>query len=259
MSRMPFEKEIEVACAVAARAGEAALRHYGGQVPSETKSDDSPVTAADRESEALIARLLAESFPDDGLLGEEGSLKGSPSGRRWIIDPIDGTRDFMRGVPTWAVLLGLEAQGDVVVGVAHLPALRETYWATRGQGAFRNDTQIRVSSISSPAQAVFCIDCLNRIPDSPFSRRLIPWLSRFWAVRSMGGIMDAMLVASGSAEAWIEPVAKAWDLAPIKVIIEEAGGRFFNFDGGDSIHGGNCVVCVPPLEAEIRRFLSTSP
>ncbi len=256
---MPFEKEIDLARAVAAKAGEAALRHFGGQVPSETKSDDSPVTAADRESEALIARMLADAFPDDGLLGEEGALRDSPSGRRWIIDPIDGTRDFMRGIPTWAVLLGLEAQGDVVAGVAHLPALKETFWAARGEGAFRNDTRIRVSSISLSARSVFCIDCLNRIPDSPFSRRLIPWLSHFWAVRSLGGIMDAMLVASGRAEAWIEPVAKAWDLAPIKVIIEEAGGRFFNFDGGASIHGGNCAVCVPPLEAEIRRLLATSP
>jgi histidinol-phosphatase len=213
------------------------------------------VTAADRECERVIAGLLLEAFPDDGLLGEEGSLKEAHSGRRWIIDPIDGTRDFVRGIPTWAILIGLESAGEVVAGVAHLPAFGDTYSASRGAGAFRNSTPIRVSNVESPSRAVVCMDCLNRISHLPLAGRLVPWLAQFWAVRSLGGILDAMFVASGKAEAWLEPVAKAWDLAPIKVIAEEAGARFLNFDGGSSIYGGSCAVCAPGLEAEVRSFL----
>jgi histidinol-phosphatase len=251
---MAWQRELDLARAVAAQAGEIALRYYGAGVRAESKPDDSPVTVADRECERLIARLLTDAFPEDGLLGEEGASRESISGRRWIIDPIDGTRDFVRGIPTWAVLVGLEAGGDVVAGVAHLPAMEETFWASRGQGAFRNGTKIRVSGIQSPGQAVVCMDCFNRISGLPLAGLLAPWLSQFWAVRSMGGIADAMMVASGRAEAWIEPVSEAWDVASIKVIVEEAGGRFLNFDGGSSIYAGNCIVCVSALEQELLRF-----
>jgi len=253
---MAWEQELEAARAAAVQAGEIALRHQAGGLRTEVKPDDSPVTAADRECERLISRLLTEAFPEDGLLGEEGAVKEARSGRRWIIDPIDGTRDFVRGIPTWAVLIGLEAGGEVVAGVSHLPAFGETFWASRGGGAFRNATPIRVSPITSPGQAVVCIDCFNRISGLPLAERLVPWLSQFWAVRSMGGIADAMMVASGQAEAWIEPNSKAWDVASIKVIVEEAGGRFFDFQGNNSIYGGNCAVCVPALEQEVRRFVA---
>ncbi len=252
---MGFEKELEKARAAAERAGEVALGYRDRGFTAEAKSDGSPVTPADRECERVIAGLLEEAFPDDGLLGEEGSAKESRSGRRWIVDPIDGTRDFVRGNPLWAVLIGLEENGVVAAGVAHLPALGETYFAWRGGGAYRNQDRIRISSITRVDQAVLCPSGLNNLSGRPFAAGLLEWMKGFWAVRSLGGCLDAMLVASGKAEVWIEPVVKAWDLAAPKVIIEEAGGRFFNFDGGSSIYGGNCAACVPALEQELRRFL----
>lgn len=222
----------------------------------ESKPDQSPVSNADKECERLIAGMIEEAFPDDGLLGEEGLRKPSRSGRQWIVDPIDGTRDFVRGSPLWAVLIGLEAGGEVLAGVAHLPALGEMYFAARGGGAFRNDSPIAVSAISERNTAVLCLNGLDGMAGDRLGKGLVEWMAGFWAVRSLGGCPDAMLVASGRAEAWLERKAQPWDLAGPKVIIEEAGGRFFNFDGGSSIYGGNCVVCTPGLEAEMRRFVA---
>ena|SRR6516225_2178714 len=252
---MKFEKELEVARAVAQQAGELALQSRARGFEAKSKPDLSPVTTADRASEQLICSLLEEAFPEDGMLGEEGAVKESHSGRRWIIDPIDGTRDFVRGIPTWGVLIGLEADGDVVVGACNLPALSELYSAARRAGAYRNGAPIRISSIRASDQAVFCLDAFSNIHRHPFGSRLIPWMARFWAVRSFGGCLDAMCVAAGRAEVWIEGEAKPWDFAALKVIAEEAGARFFNFDGGTSIYAGNCVITVPSLEPEIRTFL----
>lgn len=118
-----------------------------------------------------------------------------------------------------------------------------------------NDTRIRVSGISEASQAVVCVNGFNNLGAIPFASGLIEWLAGFWAVRSLGGCMDAALLASGSVDVWIEPHAQPWDLAALQVILEEAGARFFNLDGGRSIYGGNCAACVPELENEVRRLL----
>lgn len=255
MNRMRFEKDLQAARDAAIRAGELALIHRSKGLAPEDKADLSPVTIADRESERLLVTALTGVFPDDGILGEEGANHTGSSGRRWIIDPIDGTREFMRGSPAWCVLVGLEAEGEVELGVAHFPAMKTTFWAVRGEGAFRDGERISVSSISSADRAVLCLNGFNNLGKHAFQDRLLPFLSRYWSVRSLGGCLDAVMVAQGQADAWIEPSAQPWDLAALKVITEEAGARFFNFDGGSSIHAGNCVTCVPALEAELRAFV----
>ena len=142
---MAYEVELRVARQAALAAGESALQHQRRGVTAESKADASPVTIADKESEKLIATALTQAFPDDGLLGEEGASATGHSGRRWIIDPIDGTRDFLRGNPLWGVLIGLEDRGEVVAGVAHFPGMSRTYWASRGGGAFHNGERIHCS------------------------------------------------------------------------------------------------------------------
>ncbi len=249
-----YGKELEIAERAARAAAEVALRYQSG-VQAEPKADLSPVTIADRECERLIARILTEAFPEDGLLGEEGARVESRSGRRWIIDPIDGTRDYVRGNPQWATLIGLESGEEVVAGIVNLPAQGSLHAGSKGGGAWRNGVRMRVSDKTSPGDSVLCLNGLNKLRDTPFRASLLDWAEQFWAVRSLGGAPDAMMIASGQAEAWIEPVAAAWDLAPLKIIIEEAGGVFYNFDGRSSIYGGNCVACAPGLEAEIRRFV----
>jgi histidinol-phosphatase len=230
----------------AKKAAELALQ-YQPNVVAETKPDKSPVTHADRECERLIARMLSQAFPDDGILGEEGASAEARSGRRWIIDPIDGTRDYVRGNPLWANLIALEAGSDVVVG--------NLYAASRGGGAYRNGSPIHASSKTSVEESVLCVNGYDKVPWVPYRDRLLDWMARFWSVRGLGGAADAMLVASGQAEIWIEPTASPWDFAPHKVILEEAGARYLNVDGGSSIYAGNGIGCAPGLEQEVRRFL----
>jgi histidinol-phosphatase len=249
-----WSKELELAMEAAKKAAELALQ-YQPNIVAETKPDKSPVTQADRECERMIARLLSDAFPDDGILGEEGARAESRSGRRWIIDPIDGTRDYVRGNPLWANLIALEAGDDVVVGVANLPILGKLYSASRGGGAHQNGSRIHASAKTSVEESVLCVNGYDKVTQAPFRDRLLDWMARFWAVRGLGGAADAMLVASGQAEVWIEPSASPWDFAPLKVILEEAGARYLSMDGGSSIYAGNGIGCAPGLEQEVWHFL----
>ncbi len=248
-----WSKELDVAVRASTQAVELASRYQAGIV-AETKPDKSPVTRADRECEQLIARILSDAFPEDGLLGEEGTNIESRSGRRWIIDPIDGTRDYLRGNPLWSNLIALEVGADVVVGVVNLPGLGSLYSARRKGGAFRNNSPIHVSSRTTVEESSLCFNAFGKLKGTPFKDEMVDWMARFWSVRGLGGAPDAMMVASGQADIWIEPSAAAWDFAPLKIIIEEAGRIFMNLDGGSSIHSGNCIACTPGLKAEAVRF-----
>jgi len=251
-----FDKELDVCRSAALRAGEVALRYRERGIGYDSKADESPVTAADRECEQVIALALEEAFPDDGLLGEEGAMKASRSGRRWIIDPIDGTRDFVRGVPVWATLIGLEQDGEALAGVAHFAGRGETYFAARGAGAFCNDLPIHISKITTVAEASLCLCGINFYPRYSFAGEILDWAQHFWSVRCYGGCLDAMMVARGEAEIWMEGKVQPWDLAAPKIITEEAGARFFDFKGNNTISGGNCVACVPALAGEVLRFVN---
>jgi histidinol-phosphatase len=251
----PFAQELEVVSEIVRRAGETALRYWRSGLTADAKSDDSPVTIADRECERLISAALDERFPEDGLLGEEGSAKPSRSGRRWIVDPIDGTRDFVRGNPMWSMLIGLEAGGDVVAGFAYFPALGELATASRGGGAHINGTAIHASAETEVSRSVLSVDAFNHARRYPWHDRLVEFMEPFWAVRCFGGSYDAVMVARGMSELWIETAGKPWDFIALKIIAEEAGARYFNYDGGATIYGGNCVVCAPGLEAVARRFV----
>src|SRR5919106_1067434 len=166
---MLFEKELHFARSVAMHAGELALGYQSRELKPESKPDLSPVTVADRECERLIAHRIEQEYPDDGILGEEGARKESRNGRRWIVDPIDGTRDFVRGLPLWSVLIGFEVDGEVVAGVCNLAPRREMYSALRGAGSWRNDARLSISAIDSPASAIVCMDGLNHLHEFPFA------------------------------------------------------------------------------------------
>jgi histidinol phosphatase-like enzyme (inositol monophosphatase family) len=249
---MHYEKEVAAARRIAVRSAEMAIRHFERGIQLEDKSDDSPVTDADRECEVFLSKALDEAFPDDGQMGEEGVAKPSRSGRTWIIDPIDGTRDFIRGNQQWGVLLGLEENGKPVAGVAHFPIQAKTYTAAVNGGAWCNDKRIRVSNIADPNRAVVCFNGLQNNRKWPYREMVMDFLSQFWCVRSMSGSPDVVMVAAGQADIWVEPSAKPWDLCPMKVIVEEAGGVFLNFKGTDSIYEGNALVCNPHFEKLLR-------
>lgn len=252
---MAFEREVELAKLLAQEAGALALDYQRRGITAETKSDESPVTAADRACEKLIVDRISLEFPDDGILGEEGSSRKDRNGRKWIIDPIDGTRDFVRGIPLWAVLIGLEQNGEIVAAAAHCPKQGLLLSAVRGQGAWSDGTPLHVSTKKEPGDAVLSFNGFNKAGMSRIAPRLLPWVQRFWAVRSMGGAVDAMLVAQGLADVWIETDAAPWDLAPLKLLVEEAGGYFKSFDGESTIYGGNAYACTPGLELYVETLL----
>lgn len=253
---MAYQYELEIGAGIARRAGDLALRIREGGIAVETKADESPVTIADRECEKLIVAELQAAFPEDGLLGEEGASRESVNGRRWIIDPIDGTRDFIRGTGAWSVLIGLEDQGKVVAGFAYFPVTGTLCLAGRGSGAYRDGKRIAASAVRTKSEALLCVNGLSYMHRYPFASRLVDWMSGFWTVRSMGGCLDAMLVAGGVADAWIEAQAKPWDLAPLKIIAEEAGCVTFDFAGNDTIYGGNYVIAAPGVAAELKDFVA---
>ncbi len=252
---MAYGNELAIGAAIARKAGDLALKIRKGDIGIDIKPDESPVTIADRACEKLIVEELLRAFPEDGLLGEEGAARESSNGRRWIVDPIDGTRDFIRGTRAWSVLIGLEEHGKIVAGFAYFPATGEMFSAARGEGAFEDGRRIHASGIRTKSEALLCCNGLSYMHRYPFAGELVEWISGFWTVRSMGGCLDAVMVASGRADAWIEAQAKPWDLAPLKIIAEEAGCVTFDFEGNDTIYGGNYVICTPALADEVKRFV----
>jgi len=249
---MNWQKEIDFARLMAEAAGQNAVRIRESGIVAEAKADDSPVTIADRENERLIREAIEGEFPLDGLVGEEGSSKQGESGRRWIIDPIDGTRDFVRGNRFWCVLIALAEAEEPVAGVAHFPLLGETYWAARGGGSHCNEERLHVSTIDALDRCGFCPNGLQLPAARRYLTRVAELMQKTWSVRSYGGALDACLLASGKTEIWFEPKVEVWDLAPLEVIIEEAGGLFFAADGQRRIDRGTAIGCVPGVAQAVR-------
>lgn len=226
---------------VASAAGDLALGHFGGIVDYDAKSDGSPVTVADREGERLIRARVAERYPGHGVLGEEFGESAPGARVRWVLDPIDGTRSFMRGVPLYGVLIGIEVEDAAVVGVAHFPSLGETVAAGRGLGCTLNGAECRVSPVSRLENALVLTTDVERIlkrSEGPGWRRL---QQRAAFSRTWGDCYGHALVATGRAEVMVDPVMNPWDAGPFLTIVTEAGGRFTTREGEQTIHGGSGI------------------
>lgn len=227
-----MSQELQLAIAAARHAG-ALTQSYFSQRSFEvfTKRDRTPVTVADREAEALIVAAIREQFPDDGILGEESGERPSLNGRRWVIDPIDGTRSFIHGVPLYGVMIALEVAGELLLGVINFPALGELYHAERGSGAFCNDERIRVSSIAEVEAATVLYTEKEYLLD-PLTEHPVDRLRQeAGLVRNWGDCYGHMLVASGRAEVAVDKVMSYWDCAAIIPIVAEAGGCSFDYRG----------------------------
>jgi myo-inositol-1(or 4)-monophosphatase len=223
--------ELTLALEAAQEAGDLALSYFEQSLPVERKGDDSPVTSADREVEQLLRDRLSRHFPQYGVLGEEFGETGGLTESRWILDPIDGTKSFIFGVPLFANLIGLERQGEPVLGVAHFPALRTTYWAERGGGAFRDGKRIHVNHEEDLSRSL--IVCGSHAAFEIYRRaegfrRLV---EQAFATRTWGDAYGHCMVADGRAVAMIDPVVKPYDILPILPIVLEAGGAVTDFSG----------------------------
>jgi histidinol-phosphatase len=221
-----------------------AFRHPALAV--EIKADQTPVSEADRGAEVAIRQLLAQERPDDSVLGEEmGEEIGEAGGssRRWVLDPIDGTANFVRAVPVWATLIGLEVDGAMKVGVVSAPALGRRWWAERGKGAFagrpgNSGERIKVSGISRLADATVSS---GSVADFPSKTAFLELADKIKRDRGFGDFWSHMLVAEGACEAGLDPVVSLWDVAALQVIVEEAGGKFTDFSGAARLDGGSAI------------------
>jgi histidinol phosphatase-like enzyme (inositol monophosphatase family) len=239
---------------LAHEAGEHTLRYFGHQVAHTAKGDGSPVTVADREAEALLRRRVAERFPEHGVLGEEEGETNAGARVRWIFDPIDGTRSFMRGVPLYGVLVGVEVEGAATVGVAHFPPLRETVAAGLGLGCTWNGLPCRVSGVTRLAEALVLTTDPQRVA------RDCGWSAlqaRAGTVRGWGDCYGHALVATGRAEVMLDPIMHSWDSAPFLPILTEARGRFTSREGIATIHGTSALSTNGALHEEVLELLAT--
>jgi histidinol-phosphatase len=241
--------DLEFAASLADTADKLALERFGASdLCVETKPDLSPVTEADRAIEQALRERIAAERPGDSVLGEEQGASGE-GGRRWILDPIDGTRNYSRGIPIFATQIALEIDGEVELGLVSAPALGHRWWAERGKGAFRDGEQIHVSEVEAIDDAVVSCEL------SEGTERLTPLVARAWHARSFGDFWQHMLVAEGCVDVAIDPVVKIWDCAPLKIIVEEASGRFTDVGGRAVIDGGSGVSTNGLLHAEILKLL----
>jgi len=263
-----FSKELGFALAICERAGKIALSYYNSGVDVEQKADGTPVTAADKECERLIREAINAEFPADSILGEEegesvgatttggvGDVALESTRRRWILDPVDGTFGFARGIPVWATLLALEENDEIILGVVSAPAAGDMYWAQKGSGAFKNGKRIYVSKCHDLSKAQFEFGGINRVLKYgywPGFTRLIEQTAR---QRGFGDYLGFAHVFQGMAEAHLEVGVHPWDLAPMKIIATEAGGEYTDLDGGKSIYKGSCLVSNGTLHSQVLELL----
>lgn len=226
----------------------------------ETKPDLTPVTVADREAERLIRDYLSRARTRDSVLGEEFGTTGH-SPRQWIIDPIDGTKNFVRGVPVWASLISLAEDGEVVVGLVSAPALGKRWWAVKGGGAWSGRSlalarQLHVSSVADLEDASLSYSSLSGWVDRRRLRGMLSLMQGCWRTRAYGDFWSYMLLASGAVDVAAEPELEVYDMAALVPIVSEAGGRFTSLAGEPGPWGGDAVATNGPLHDAVLALLA---
>lgn len=246
---------LQAVAEVARLAGDVALAHARRTLDVEVKADGSPVTVADRAAERTAREWIEARFPRDGILGEEYGLVRGDAARRWVLDPIDGTKSFVRGVPLWGTLVAVHEGDTVLAGAAYFPPVGELVAAAPGEGCWWNDARCRVSDVASlDAATVLTTD--ERFRDHPARRAGWERLAGAARVsRSWGDCFGYLLVATGRAEVMVDPVLSAWDSAALQPIVTEAGGVFTDWDGTPTAFGGSAVAMNARIAAGVRALL----
>lgn len=216
----------------------------------ETKPDLTPVSEADRAVEAEIRERLATAHPGDAILGEEHGTTGDGP-RRWIIDPIDGTKSYVRGVPVWATLLALEVEGELVLGAVSAPALGRRWWAAAGEGAFADGDAVRVSDVHGLDDAQLCFANFLDWEPKGLGEAMLTLARRVWRAVGFGDFWGHMLVAEGAADVMVEPELALWDVAAVRPIVTEAGGRCTDLAGNPATGPGGCVTTNGALHDDV--------
>ena len=241
MSDPSLQTLLDFAQDAAWQAGKITLSYFGTGIVPELKSDLTPVTIADRQAEERLRALITRHFPDHGILGEEWGALNEGARYRWILDPIDGTKSFVQGVPLYGVLVGLECDGEAVLGVCNLPALDEMVAAARGLGCMWNGRRARVSTVDRLADAVFLQSDALSFAAHGRGAAFDSLAAATRLTRSWGDCYGHILVATGRAELMLDPVMNVWDCAALLPILQEAGGTFTDWAGNATIHGADAI------------------
>lgn len=262
ISAADWDARLAWARQIAVEAGKLTLRYFQNEdLEVERKSDDSPVTRADREAEQLLRQRIRERFPNDGVLGEEFGETPGTNGLRWILDPIDGTKSFICGVPLYGTMVAVESEGRCPIGVVYIPGLDEGVFAQTGQGAFFfhgaiAPKQCFVSKTSTLTTAAFVTSQAGTFASRGAMPAYLELERRCRLTRTWGDCYGYLLVATGRVDLMIDPIFNVWDAAAIQPIISEAGGALTNWKGVETIHGGEGVACNRQLMPEVLGILS---
>lgn len=256
LTRPDYPTLLEAAETLATAAGAITLQYYGSVLESESKRDGTPVTAADRAAETFLRREILERFPSHGILGEEFGQENPEAPIQWILDPIDGTKSFMRGVPIYGVLVGVVIEGMPSVGVAHFPALGETVSAALGEGCRWNGRPARVSEVTDLPDATVLTSDPAVLLEHPMAQGWRTLVRTACLARTWGDCYGHILVATGRAEVMVDPILSPWDAAPFVPILSEAGGMFTDKDGLARHDGGSGISSNGTLHEEVLEMLS---
>lgn len=256
--------DLHLALALADVADEKSMARFrAGDLVVDTKPDLTPVTEADRAVERALRDRLAAERPDDGIVGEEYGSSNPDARRRWVLDPIDGTKNYVRGVPVWATLIALMDGDDVIVGVVSAPAMARRWWAQRGDGAWTTDPgssqprRLRVSAVRELADASFSFSDDRGWAERGAEPGLRTLLADTWRQRAYGDFWSHMLVAEGAVDIAAEPDLQSYDMAALIPIVQEAGGRLTAFDGRPAIAGGQALATNGVLHDRVIALLGT--
>ncbi|HPX36957.1 MAG TPA: histidinol-phosphatase [Mycobacterium sp.] len=257
-----LQADLDLALDLAARADVITLARYGAlDLHVEHKPDLTPVSDADVAVESALREVLARERPGDAIFGEEHGGEPSHEGRQWVIDPIDGTKNFVRGVPVWASLIALLDDGVPVVGVVSAPALSRRWWAASGLGAHTRfgdgpARRLSVSGVADLGEASLSFSSLSGWADLGLRERFVALTDAVWRVRGYGDFFSYCLVAEGAVDVAAEPEVKLWDLAPLDILVREAGGSFTNLAGEPGPHGGSAVASNGQLQSAALAYLT---
>jgi len=253
-----IDEILKAAIQIAKKGGNHTLQYFNQNVEVEFKSDDSPVTQADREGETLMREAIQEEFPDHGILGEEYGRMNGKSEIQWILDPIDGTLSFIHGVPLYTTLVGVLIADEPVVGIIYAPALDELCDAAKNRGARLNGTTCSVSGCKELSKATLLTTDINSVREYDMDKPFEALLSETRIHRTWGDAYGHMLVATGRADIMFDPILNIWDAAPLLTILQEAGGSFTDVDGNPTIKTGNGFSCNKNLFKPIKKIFEQS-
>ncbi len=246
IDKTSIDNRLKLAIEAGQQAGRLTLDHFYARVGFERKADDSPVTIADRQAEQHLRMCIAAAFPDDAILGEEYGQQAGTSGYRWILDPIDGTKSFITGVPLYGTMIGVEYDGRSQIGVVYIPALSEGVYASVGGGAwhFRAGAKPQAARVSDCAKLSDGAFLTSQV-DTFAERGAMPVFEQLqksaYITRTWGDCYGYLLVATGRAVAMVDPIMNVWDAAALQPIMEESGGTFTDWQGNPTIHAGEGI------------------